>query len=304
MVESFELRLSRLLVDKTTELMLRDALKLIRYLRDFAHDANAPEVIRESLKRVVRDSSESLEFIKPEDAPSVVQHWAFKLATNALAVLSHPAPGDLLRPGYREHVNLARELLGETEFLLNEGDSRDRSRRLVAEISDSLEKAQTAAGVTGALTLASYFGGYATEEKKTADRFRFATIVGIGIAIIVAIVFAAIEIARPAPRTDADWVLFASHVTIVLGIGALTAYLGRQSGQHRRMYNWARSMEVQLKSFPAFIEPLEDEVQADLYRVFARRVLAAPPDRDQGSDDAVPTAQVLDVVLAALKRVG
>ncbi|MFF1540653.1 hypothetical protein ACFVWL_11285 [Microbacterium sp. NPDC058269] len=295
-------RIAALDLEGTTRTVVEQAHSILNFIEDYESDTNVDAGVRQQMKEIVEDSDEALAVMNARDAASVFQAWAHNVAGSALGALEMVTPSPSTEQGYSRIVNSARDLLDHMNYLLGEGDIRERQRRMLGELYDSVTKAQTAAGATGAYVLAEYFGEYAKEEKKTANRFRWATIVGISIAIAVAIIFAAIDGLSTDISDSRRWISFASHATVVVGVGALTAYLGRQAGQHRRMFNWAKSMEVQLKSFPAFIEPLTDDVQADMYRVFSHRVLSAPPERETGTDDGVPTSQILDVALAALKR--
>jgi hypothetical protein len=101
-----------------------------------------------------------------------------------------------------------------------------------------------------------------------------------------------------------DWSQVIYHLAVVLGIGGLSAYLGRQAGQHRRVFNWAKAVSVQLRSFPAFIQPVAStEVLAQIYLAFSNRVLGAMPERagKSGNPDAVGMAQVVELVAAMTK---
>lgn len=306
-------RLAAFNLEGSTRTVVDQAHSILNFIEDYGRDPSVDDQVRAQLESIVAESDTALAVIKPRDTASVFQSWAYNVARRAVDVLEKLSPNPQTTLGHARILNSAQDLLEQTGFLLGDGDVRERQRRMLVELSesvakaqvelsDSVAKAQIAAGTTGSYALADYFGEYAGEEIETANKFRTATIAGIAVAIAVAAAFAVVDwIFTEASGSD-RWVTFASHATIVLGVGALTAYLGRQAGQHRRMYNWAKSMEVQLKSFPAFIEPLEGEVQADIYRVFSHRVLSAPPDRENGSDEAVPTTQILDVALTALKR--
>lgn len=206
----------------------------------------------------------------------------------------------------RDLAKQVRELqmeLGHTEeetkaalTRLNETQSR---------YNDVLMKAENAAGDIATKQFEENFVHLEESEARIANRFRSATIAGIGVAIVYATFWAAGLWRTPGePVADASrWVEFASHLTIVAGIGALTAYLGRQAGQHRRTANWAQSVAVQLKSFPALATLGSAAVEDALYVALANRVLAAPPEKGVEPDNTgVTSAQVMDIVLAAMKK--
>lgn len=168
-----------------------------------------------------------------------------------------------------------------------------------------LQMAENAAGDIGTGEFQKHFVKLEADESDIANKFRNWTMVGIGLAIVLAALSAAgVGRTLGTGTTDAArWVEFASHLTIVAGVGALTAYLGRQSGQHRRTANWAQSVAVQLRSFPALAAPASGTVEDALYVALANRVLAAPPEKGVEPDNTgVTSAQVMDIVLAAMKK--
>ncbi|MCK2031261.1 hypothetical protein [Microbacterium galbinum] len=199
-------------------------------------------------------------------------------------------------------VSRARGLSQQASVLQDQESLRSEAVKLNAELQDSAAKAKDAAGIVGASSLATHFGDYADREVKSANAFRTAALVGFGLALAFALLFG--NGAHGLIVTfESEWVALAFKATGAIGIGGISAYLARQSGQHRRMANWARSMEVQLQSFPAFIEPLGYDQQAEMYGLLARRVLTAPPEKTgSASDDSVGAAQLIDVFTSLIKR--
>lgn len=179
--------------------------------------------------------------------------------------------------------------------------SRDRdeilkqAREAVKEAQQSASKAKMSAGITGEAKLSEHFGSYASGEKTAANGFRIAAIASVVLAFIVAIAFGPIE-----PN---DWTHLTYRLASVAGAGTLAAYFARQAGQHRRIYNWAKSLEVQLLSFPAFIAPLREEERTEAYRALARRILSSPPEKgSDSSEDSVGAAQLVDLATTVAKR--
>jgi len=163
--------------------------------------------------------------------------------------------------------------------------------------AEAAETAQESAGTAGAASLSEYFEKYATGERVAANGFRIATIATILIAVGLAI-----WLPRP-PTDDIPGVLY--RLAVVLGVGALSGYFGRQAGQHRRVYNWAKGIQVQLQSFPAFIQPVKsDDVSGQIYAAFAAKVLGSLPERPaRGSDpNAIGPAQLIEMVSALVKK--
>lgn len=199
-------------------------------------------------------------------------------------------------------ISRARTLSLQASGLQDQASLRSATVKLNAELQDSAAKAKDAAGMIGASSIATHFGNYANSEAKSANRFRALALTGFLAALAFALVFG--NGANGLLFTfESEWAALAFKAAGALGIGGVAAYLARQSGQHRRMANWARSMEVQLQSFPAFIEPLEYEQQAEMYSLLARRVLTAPPEKAGGSsEDSVGAAQLIDVLTSVVKR--
>lgn len=208
--------------------------------------------------------------------------------------------------------SLMREADG-LESTLSNLDTRIESERWREELQDAVgeanqyvevarnaaEIAQESAGTTGNASLSQYFDEYAAAELSAARGFRTATLWAIGAAVLVAV-----ALWLPVWGKQ-EWPEVVYHLAVVAGIGALGAYLGRQSGQHRRVYNWAKGIAVQLRSFPAFVQPvINADTVAQIYLLFANRVMGAMPERlGKGTNtDPVGVAQVVELVSALTKQ--
>lgn len=192
---------------------------------------------------------------------------------------------------------LRRVASNEERLALVEDDLKYRSYAadLVEKAEDTASKLQAAAGIAGDASLAEHFERYARREWWSANIFRGLTILAIGGAVVLAV-------ALPKPTTG-DWVTLSYRLAQLVGVAALATYFGRQAAQHRRVFNWARSMQVQLQSFPAFIEPVTDaDTRGGIYGAFARRVLGAPPEKGGSSDEAYPNQQVIELLTALAKK--
>lgn len=191
----------------------------------------------------------------------------------------------------------------EEQIYKDMNDSLASVKTAVKEAEGARDLAQTAAGVTGSAALSSYFSGYATTELRSANVFRIATIGSIVIAIVAALA-GPYFLPFASPDAMTEWQEVVYRLTVVLGIGALAAYFGRQAGQHRNVYNWARSIQVQLESFPAFAEMADETQRSESFSLFARRVLGAPPERqrDKSGDAQVDTQQIFDLLSLIAKR--
>ncbi|MGC5223259.1 hypothetical protein ACPW96_11795 [Micromonospora sp. DT81.3] len=188
-----------------------------------------------------------------------------------------------------------RAISDRITMLLDNEALRQEAVALVEQTQDARDAARSAAGVAGSASLATHFAAYAGGERTAANTFRLLTIVAVvgGLAGVLYL----------GPLDAGDWAGITYRLAIVATAGALAGYFGRQAGQHRRMYNWAKSLEVQLQSFPAFVEPVPAEERGEVYRTFARRVLSAPPEKGmESTEDSVGSAQLLDLLSALAKR--
>lgn len=157
------------------------------------------------------------------------------------------------------------------------------------------KKAKTSAGTTGGTSISAHFRRFATKQMIAAETFRVLTVAGVGAALYFAIKIGAIE--------PGDWTHLSYRIATVVALGALATYFARQAAQHRRLHIWARSLEVQLLSFPALIADLDDDERNEAYRLLTRRILSAPPEKGKEStEDSVGAAQLVDLATAIAKR--
>lgn len=185
-----------------------------------------------------------------------------------------------------------------------------QAETLLASINESASKASEAAtsaseaaGTTGESALASYFEKFADEEWESATKFRVWTIVLLAVGGGLAAVF----LLLPAFGVEAlalepgDYVHLAQRVIVTAAVFALAAYLARQSHQHRTLANWAKALSVQLKTFEAFMAPLDSsEAKEALRAQFAARVFGEPPvlRGDTSPDDSSPVPEKLWEILS------
>lgn len=170
-----------------------------------------------------------------------------------------------------------------------------RAEQTLASIEESQVKAQVAAGEIGESSFVRHFADHARSQRNYAEILRWLTVTLIG-----GVTAYAILAEHPAAN---DWVGLFSRGAVVAGITAISAYLARQSGQHRRASEWARAIEIQLRTFPAFVEGVSDDDRSFIVRQLATRILASPPEKGPSSgEDLVSFAQALDVVGSVAKR--
>ncbi|MFT2707236.1 hypothetical protein [Clavibacter zhangzhiyongii] len=172
-----------------------------------------------------------------------------------------------------------------------------RGEEILEDLSTYEEIARKSSGRVGGEGLATYFRTYAGEQKLAADAFRILTLGLIGLAAVLAFSL---------PHDPADgWTGAIARVSVVAAVGGLAAYTGRQSGQHRKLADWARTLQVQLLSLEAFIGPIDDQQSRnDIYSAFARRVLGAPPAGSKNESDPpeINSSQIIDIISAFARK--
>lgn len=189
------------------------------------------------------------------------------------------------------NVTIARQV---DEFLAESVKVRDAARESLEKVKEAASQAQAAAGTAGESSLSTFFEAYALHELRSSNSFRVATIATIVGAIIVAV--------AGSKEVGDDLTRAIYHVAIVAGIAGLATYFGRQAGHHRRVGTWAKALQIQLQSFPAFMAAIpDDKVKGLVYEAFAKRLLGAPPESKVSSDTSaeVMTQPLIDAVLRA-----
>lgn len=179
----------------------------------------------------------------------------------------------------------------------------DESKAASVRASRAAADAARSAGEQGTSELQSAFEKYAFEERRTAGRFRIATVVILSIVVLAAV--ALVVYGYVSPRQESGnfaWSETIYHVAFLSALSALSAYLARQATHHRQAAVWAEGITVQLRSFLAFVSPIDDaESKARVYEAFARRVLGSPPDSGKTDDDS-SAQQLLAAVTEILSK--
>lgn len=154
--------------------------------------------------------------------------------------------------------------------------------------------ARRAAGEAGEAELGQFYGAFGQSQIEASKLYRFLTIASAGLAAVVASIFFFIY---ENDQFEVQGVVY--RAAVLVGIAGLSTYFGRLAGQHRRLGNWALTIEVQLKSFEAFLAPMTEPAARDaLYADFCRRALGAPPEGNS-SDAPVIDVKDLTALLAA-----
>jgi|NGEPerStandDraft_8_1074529.scaffolds.fasta_scaffold29769_2 hypothetical protein len=119
------------------------------------------------------------------------------------------------------------------------------------EIEEMKERSAALVGIIAANGTAGRYGKEFTEQRETADFWRWVTVV-FGVLAVVAAILAAFD-------NKAATVGVKLGITILLG--GVAAYTARQSSRHRSREEHARQLQLDLAAFPAFIEGLPPDAQ-------------------------------------------
>lgn len=204
---------------------------------------------------------------------------------------------ELARREISARMLVAKDLQRQAEELVAS------TRESASKASEAATSASKAAGTAGENVMASYFENFAGQEWESATRFRLWTIVLLTLGGLLAAVFLLLPaFGATALAIDAgDYVHLAQRVVVTAAVFAISAYLARQSHQHRTLANWAKALSVQLKTFDAFMAPVDSaEAKEALRAQFAARVFGEPPvlRGDSSSGDSSPVPQQLWDILS------
>lgn len=242
---------------------------------------------------LIRESLTGGEFTKAlqsaNDLFGLYGDWAARLREQAKIPVSSGLRAVLEEYEYMRRSKEVTDLKRQAEEVLAS------TRKSASKASKAATHATQAAGTAGEGTLESYFEKFATDEWKSATKFRKWTIILLAVGGVLAAVFLLLPaLGINALNVDAgDYVHLAQRVLVTGAVFALAAYLARQSHQHRTLANWAKALSVQLKTFEAFLAPLDaTEAKEALRAQFASRVFGEPPvlrgDTSSGDSSAVP----------------
>ena len=161
----------------------------------------------------------------------------------------------------------------------------------------SATKASSAAGKASEAALSSYYEKLSKDESEAADRFRKWTIyAGIAAGVTTAI-FLVLPEFGPLRIGGTDYAHLLQRVIVTAAIFGMAGYLARQAHQHRSLANWSGALAVQLKTFEAYLDPIEDtDTRNELRRTFAARAFGDHPAM-KGEPMVTPSAAAMDTAV-------
>jgi hypothetical protein len=202
-----------------------------------------------------------------------------------------------VEPEYREWVH--SRIASVRERLIINGIV-DTAREAAASATEAETEARRAAthvrdvaGEEAAGELSEHFATVADEERALATRWRRATVV-----IALALTAAAAVLLGDANNLSA--VGFIRKLAVGLPLAVLGGYSARQASRHRDTYEWARRVDVQLRTMRAFVAPLPQDLQHVVFTMIARHVFAAAVGADstvEGSARDSTSERLVEVLL-------
>jgi hypothetical protein len=150
---------------------------------------------------------------------------------------------------------------------------------LISDLQQHLESAKELVGMIGEVTMTGHYQRNAAEQKKEADRRRYATVA----AIIAAVASPAILLWYGlSHRADRDWIDYASRIGVTVALVGLASYLGAQARIHRQLEAKFRSLELELATLDPFLSTMSEKERHNIKTQLASRYFV-------GADsDAVP----------------
>jgi hypothetical protein len=202
-----------------------------------------------------------------------------------------------IRDKASEDRAMTKSLLSTFALRQRAEEQATRATSAADSASSALTEVRKATGSIGEVVFGNYFEVYANREFRASWLFRSIALTGLlGTGVLGWLFF------YEARNSSFSWSEAAFRGAILLAVGALSAYTGRLAAQHRSVGNWAKAIAVQMKSFGALIEPVEDgPARAAIYERLAARVLAAPPENGSPSTETGLTSQDLLALLLATR---
>ncbi|WP_431796492.1 hypothetical protein [Microbacterium enclense] len=231
---------------------------------------------------------------------------------------------DRLATELRDEMNSLSEVERRATLTLEQANAAaDRADEAASRAASASVAASDAAGKAGTNGLAKEFKAFADGHQKSSNAYRFWTIFVLVMAVATAMLFVlgidrlwlqaigapplggdtAADTATAAAAEGQRWQAVVYRIAILGGLAGLSAYLGRQAAQHRRLLDWGRAVEAQARSFEAFAKQIIDpETKNQVQLLFSNRVLGSPPEPTAEKTVARDALQI--VADAAMKSRG
>lgn len=167
---------------------------------------------------------------------------------------------------------------------MNEELSKIKANYGIAEkyLAEKKKEIDTLVGDSAAKVIGGNYHNSAAEEKKTADRFRYAAI-----TCMVFIVLILADAALSTLSQDFDWQRTLTRVTLVFLLSVPAAYLARESAKHREQQYHFHQTSLDTQAISPFISSLPAEEQHKIKAAVAAKLFAGR-DFSKVSNDPFP----------------
>ena len=167
-----------------------------------------------------------------------------------------------------------------TSSLIN--SHKNQAEETISFLGEKREEAAKLLDVIGNIGFTGNYNKIASQEKKTANSWRFAAIFFMlfGIAVIGTIIF-------NIGKTGFDWKLVLTRVAVTITIFVPALYAARESSQHRQREMYNRKMELELASIGPFLELLPDDKKFDLKSELSKKFFGQPQDTTNDKGETI-----------------
>ncbi|MCD4535948.1 hypothetical protein LRP67_17810 [Nocardioides sp. cx-169] len=142
--------------------------------------------------------------------------------------------------------------------------------------------------------LSTHFVNLAKSERRKGAMLRAIAGAAVGVALWVT------WDSGVSTERGGSWTALSEHLALALLLAGGAAYAARLASSHYTFGQWAKSLQVQLDSFEAFIGVVEEQAARDRMREeFGRRVLGAPPQATEDANPGLTTGQLIQLLTAA-----
>ena len=172
------------------------------------------------------------------------------------------------------------------------------------EAASAKGKIEEILGIVGEEALVAKYSNTADRDRRTADWWRYVTVLSISAAIIFAAWFAWTAKAATTNLTE-----LVAKGLLTLSFGTLATYAARQSSEHRKAQREAEQMALQLAALKPYLQDIDDKPKRDVLlseiagKLFVgqRQIEIKDMKLKPSKEDPTVTAQLLAVVLELIK---
>ncbi|GAB3621214.1 hypothetical protein GCM10027417_24750 [Glutamicibacter endophyticus] len=203
----------------------------------------------------------------------------------------------------------ADQVTKSSEELRNIGE---RWRDLDAKLTKDEKRFATLNSNAATSVLTEHFKTFESAHEGSFKNYRRAGITLIATGILFG-VFHSVDVFhgfQPWPASaggltgDIVW-----RLVVTSGLVGLGSFFLKQASTHRRLVVWANTIQIQLKTFDAYVGLVEDPAQRSLLHAeFSRRLFGPEPLSESSAPDAAPlspvtfdTAALADAIAKAIK---